>query len=125
MKIYWNGLYGSSEAFWQHEWEAHGSCWKDTVGSNPEEDFFSTAIATAKKADIYSTLANKGITPGNKYDSKDIINAIHGAFGYSTFLCDNGKLKAIRICIDLNGGYIDCENASNSCYNEVEYPAWA
>ena len=34
MAIYWNGVFSFAESFHQHEWQKHGTCWKNNVGYN-------------------------------------------------------------------------------------------
>jgi ribonuclease T2 len=110
MQTYWVSNSESGEAFWEHEWETHGTCmstlatdcYPDYQTGDEVVDFFDRTVSLFKSLDTYTvsnmillflkyldtntssqTLANAGITPDadNSYALSDINDALEKAFG--------------------------------------------
>ena len=116
---YWNGLYASDDTFHAHEWQKHGTC----SGLN-EEEYFSTVLQVALHLDIYGTLAENGIVPGDSaYYCEDIARALTNKYGVKSFTIgeQNGYLTEIEMCLDRNLNPQDCPTSS-ICDNTVKYP---
>ena len=62
MNTYWVGLYSSDEAFRAHEYEKHGTCWVNDVGSsNKQENYMEKIMEIHDKYNIVETLEKNSL----------------------------------------------------------------
>eukprot|EP00331_Platyophrya_macrostoma_P033968 CAMPEP_0176443140 /NCGR_PEP_ID=MMETSP0127-20121128/22240_1 /TAXON_ID=938130 /ORGANISM="Platyophrya macrostoma, Strain WH" /LENGTH=219 /DNA_ID=CAMNT_0017828301 /DNA_START=35 /DNA_END=694 /DNA_ORIENTATION=- len=128
MKTYWSGLYSSADGFHDHEWSKHGSCWENDAAqkTNPIDDFMNKALQLSAKYNVYSILANAGITPGSTYSLDSIKAALNSVFKPSGYClqCKSGNFNEIHVCLDRSYNPITCpaDTAHISCPGNVNYP---
>jgi len=100
MQTYWVSDSESNEAFWDHEWATHGTCYSTlsptcyTGYKTGEEavDFFVKTVSLFKTLPTYTWLANAGITPSSSktYKLSAMNSALESAFGAPVvLLCEN------------------------------------
>ncbi|RKF65250.1 Ribonuclease T2 [Golovinomyces cichoracearum] len=104
MQIYWPSIYGSSDHFWDHEWNKHGTCMNTLAPScyTAEHyrpgmevvDYFQRAVDLFKSLDTYNTLASAGILPCSTktYAKEQIQAALSHITGYAVVLSCHGDL---------------------------------
>jgi len=115
MNTYWVPNSGTSEHFWEHEWNKHGtcintlapSCYGDSYTAGTEVvDFFTRTVALFKTLDSYTALANAGITPSTSktYTQAEIQAALTAVTGSSVVLgCSSGKLNQAWYSYNVKG----------------------
>ena len=118
LTMYWSGLYSSADAFHSHEWVKHGTCANMT-----QHDFFTKVLELSQMYDVYTTLSNNGIVPGNSYNCSDVEAVIVKEYNVHNFTLQRafGSLSAIEICLDLEFNPQDCASKS-LCHGTVLYP---
>ena len=91
-KVIDEGIPGTDESFWEHEWGKHGtcistldpSCYVNYVPQEEVVDFFNRTVSLFQTLPTYQWLADAGITPSatQNYSSSDVLAALaaqHGA----------------------------------------------
>ncbi|KAI9734089.1 MAG: ribonuclease T2-like [Claussenomyces sp. TS43310] len=115
MKSYWLPNSGTSEHFWEHEWNKHGTCINTlspgcygnayTAGMEVV-DFFTRTVELFKTLDSYTALANAGITPSTSvtYTQAQIQQALTAVTGSSVVLgCSRGQLNQAWYSYNVKG----------------------
>jgi len=105
MNTYWGSYTGDNNSFWSHEWSKHAtcvstlapSCHSDWVQDEDVYTFFSTALGLRQQYNLYTALANAGITPGSNPNVSDMHAAIKSAFGVDAEInCESGALSEVK-----------------------------
>ncbi|KAL4428999.1 hypothetical protein ABPG77_006038 [Micractinium sp. CCAP 211/92] len=99
----WPSFHGSDEAFWQHEWDRHGSCAVSVIGERP--DYFAAVMRLHEQFDLDLALAAAGIIPSNKtsYPARAVARAVEDAFRVQPLLnCHRGQLLEVWLCVGLD-----------------------
>jgi len=125
----WSGLYSSADAFHQHEWQTHGTCWTDpSSGGNKINDFFSQVIAVNINLNIYDVLINGGITPSSSttYSTTQINSVMTKALNVNSvnIICSQSSedflsldygdyyFNGFYLCLDLTYKPISCPSSA-------------
>lgn len=117
MNTYWKNdpADGTDEAFWEHEWEKHGtcistlepSCYTNYVPQEEVVDFFNTVVNLFKTLPSYTWLSNAGILPSSSatYTSAAILAALKTPRGVTAVIqCENtNELDEIWYFYDVKG----------------------
>lgn len=115
MNTYWLPNSGTTESFWEHEWNKHGtcintlapSCYGETYTPGMEAvDFFTRTVGLFKTLDTYTALANAGITPSAEvtYTNQQIQNALSQVTGSAVVLgCTKGVLNQAWYTYNVRG----------------------
>jgi ribonuclease T2 len=115
MNTYWLPDTGTSENFWEHEWNKHGtcintlapSCYGDAYTPGMEVvDFFTRTVELFKTLDTYTALANAGITPSTEvtYTNQQIQDALTQVTGSAVVLgCTEGALNQAWYSYNVRG----------------------
>jgi ribonuclease T2 len=133
MQTYWVSDDESNEAFWDHEWETHGTCvstlnpdcYTGYTAGEEAVDFFTTAVSLFKTLPTYTVglpqfpsqltytkhltqwLADAGITPSSSktYQLSAMNSALESAFGAPVILqCDDSDVVyEIYYAFNVNG----------------------
>lgn len=115
MNTYWLPNSGTSESFWEHEWNKHGtcintlapSCYGTSYTAGIEVvDFFARTVGLFQTLDSYKALAAAGITPSSSktYTSAEIQAALTKVTGYEVVLgCSSGKLNQAWYSYNVKG----------------------
>jgi len=119
MEEYWISNDESNEAFWEHEWAAHGTCYS-TLGPSCLPDgsptgaeaveFFRQVVALFKTLPTYSWLESQGITPSDTrtYTLSELTSAVKAASGYTPVLgCSGSRISSISWYFYLQGSLLD------------------
>ncbi|KAL4440325.1 hypothetical protein ABPG75_003326 [Micractinium tetrahymenae] len=99
----WPSFHGTDEAFWQHEWDRHGSCAVPVTGERP--DFFAAVMRLHEQFDLDLALAAASIVPSNEtsYPARAIARAVEDAFRVPPLLnCHHGQLLEVWLCVGLD-----------------------
>jgi len=119
MNTYWVSNNESPEAFWEHEWATHGTCYSTLqpgcFANYKEGDeaviFFARAVSLFQSLPTYDWLASAGITPSRTetYSLSTLIDALSQASGgYTPSLhCSRGSLSQIYWYFNLKGSLVD------------------
>jgi len=115
MNTYWLPNRGSSESFWQHEWNKHGTCVNTLApscygdGYEPGDevvDFMMKAVDVFKGLDTYKALAAANIVPSTTktYTSAEIQTALMAITGSEVVLgCYRGQLNQAWYSFNVKG----------------------
>lgn len=115
MQTYWLPDRGTSENFWEHEWNKHGtcintlspSCYGDSYTAGIEVvDFFARTVGLFRTLDSYAALEKAGIVPSSSatYTSAEIQEALTAVTGYPVVLgCSGGKLNQVWYSYNVRG----------------------
>lgn len=115
MNTYWLPNRGTSENFWEHEWNKHGtcvntlapSCYEDGYAPGDEVvDFMARAVDIFKGLDTYKALAAAGIVPSTTktYSSAEIQEALTAITGNEVVLgCYRGQLNQAWYSFNVKG----------------------
>jgi ribonuclease T2 len=115
MDTYWLPDSGTSESFWEHEWNKHGTCintlsptcYGDSYNTGDEViDFFNRAVSLFKTLDTYKALAAAGIVPSTEktYSSEEIQEALSAVTGSEVVLgCQRGSLNQAWYSFNVQG----------------------
>lgn len=115
MNTYWLPNSGTSETFWEHEWNKHGtcintlapSCYSESYQAGDEVvDFFTRAVDVFKGLDTYKALAAKDILPSSSktYTADEIQTALTDVTGSAVVLgCSSGKLNQAWYSFNVKG----------------------
>lgn len=115
MNTYWLPDAGTTESFWEHEWNKHGtcintlapSCYGDAYTPGVEVvDFFTRTVELFKTLDTYTALANAGITPSAEvtYTNQQIQDALTQVTGSAVVLgCTKGALNQAWYSYNVRG----------------------
>ncbi|KAJ5087649.1 hypothetical protein N7456_011265 [Penicillium angulare] len=119
METYWLSDDESSNEFWAHEWNTHGtcintidpSCYTDYYENEEVGDFFQEVVDLFKSLDTYTALSDAGITPSNDktYTLKEFQSAlgdIHGGYEV-TLLCDDDTVYELEYYFNVYGNAVD------------------
>ncbi|CAD6591898.1 MAG: ribonuclease T2-like [Alectoria sarmentosa] len=102
MDTYWVSDSGTNEAFWDHEWEKHGTCistlepdcYTDYTPQEEVVDFFNKVVTLFKTLPSYTWLSDAGIVPSSTttYTSADILAALQAPRGVTAVIqCENTR----------------------------------
>jgi len=141
MQTYWLSDDESNEAFWDHEWETHGtcistldpSCYTGYTTGEEAVDFFTKVVSLFKTLPTYTWLANAGITPSSSktYKLSAMNSALESAFGAPVvLLCqDTNVVYEIYYGFNVkgslqNGTFVPTTStgSSTNCPSTVKYP---
>ncbi|KAG0203512.1 ribonuclease T2-like [Mortierella sp. GBA30] len=134
MNTYWSSYTGDNNSFWSHEWSKHGtcvstlapSCLANYVQDEDVYNYFSKALELRKQYDLYTALANAGITPGSNPNVADMHAAIQTAFGVDAQInCSSGTLSEIWLYFNVQNhdSYVARAPLSKgSCSGYISYP---
>lgn len=122
--------HGGEASFLGHEWSKHGTCTENVIADdgsgNAEHAYFNAALNLHGQNDIYNTLANASITPGDSYSLSSVTDALSAAFGTAYVQCDKkGNLWQAFTCFDPTAATPqDCPTApgGDECPDTVYYP---
>ncbi|KAF7904069.1 hypothetical protein EAF00_001403 [Botryotinia globosa] len=114
MNTYWVSVDSTNEAFWEHEWNKHGtcvstlepSCYSSYTTGAEVVDYFNVAVDLFKILPTYTWLANAGIVPSTTktYTSAQIQAAITAGFGYPAIIqCKSSSLDEIWYSFEVRG----------------------
>ncbi|PBP18215.1 hypothetical protein BUE80_DR011085 [Diplocarpon rosae] len=114
MRTYWHGSSDQIEAFWEREWEKHGTCISSLSpncynGYTPYQevvDYFQSVVNVYKKIDSYAVLEKAGIVPSvdNTYTSDEIHAALKKGFGHPVIIrCYKGTFNEIWYSYNTRG----------------------
>jgi len=117
----WPSNSGSNSAFWQHEWEKHGTC-----STFPEYAFFLNTINLQAKYNVKAALERASIIPGTKtYTTASINLAVQNYIGALPALhCSSSKLVEVALCITKSLTLANCPTSLGSyfkCPSTVTY----
>jgi ribonuclease T2 len=121
---YWPSLNGGNAAFWQHEFEKHGTCATDVFPT--ELDFFNGTLALRAAYDIVPALAAAGISPSNTqgFTKSAFGAALKAAYGYTAVIvCDaDGWISTAVQCIAKDLSLMACpSNVKSACTPSTVY----
>lgn len=107
----WPSFHGSTQNFWDHEWDKHGTCAAPLLGNRSE--FFKTAMHLHDQFNLNRLFRSQGIWPvGNSqgmFESTEAARAIKQEWGVTPRLaCHKGSLAEVWICLDLDLNLIEC-----------------
>ena len=120
MRKYWPSLKGPNENFWNHEFNKHGYCYTQMIGSEEFQPYFYKSLELMK--DSYGQLVVNALgTHEGDYemDFYDLKTAFENYFGDEVFQFNCAKsgsyqyLSEIRIQLDLDFKPIATEFKSN------------
>ncbi|OWP04350.1 ribonuclease T [Marssonina coronariae] len=108
------GRKGDEEAFWEREWDKHGtcisslapSCYNDYTPQQEVVDYFQSAVNLYKKIDSYKFLAEAGIFPSatKTYTASEISEALKRGFGHDVAIrCSGYTLHEISYTFRVRG----------------------
>ena len=115
MDTYWISNDESNEAFWDHEWETHGtcistfatSCYPNYKPGMEIPDFFNATVNLFKTLPTYQWLSAAGITPSNSktYTSAAILSALSSPRGgvTPTISCSGSSLDEVYYYFNMMG----------------------
>ncbi|KAG9024761.1 ribonuclease T2-like [Tulasnella sp. JGI-2019a] len=119
MNTFWISNSESPEAFWEHEWDTHGTCYTTLNPSCPgvgtattgadATAFFSRVVSLFQQLPTYTWLANAGITPGTStHTLAQITSALQAGFGYTPAMdCTSGAISQVYYYFNLQGSLVD------------------
>jgi len=119
MSDYWISVNKSNEAFWEHEWAAHGTCYSTLessclpTGSPTGAEavaFFQQAVGLFQALPTYSWLESQGIIPSttDTYTLSQFNNALSAASGYTPVLgCSGSTINSIKWYFYVQGSLLD------------------
>jgi len=118
LALYWNGMYSPSVSYHAHEWARHGTC-----GDMDIKSYFSLSLDIAHNLDLYGSLYENGIIPGDEYECEEISKALTQAYKVNKFSISSkdGYITQIMLCVDRQHVPIDCPFTSN-CQGMLKYP---
>jgi ribonuclease T2 len=111
------------KGFWAHEFDKHGSCANSTFIKN-EHDYFASSIKLQKQINLVNMLAQGGITPGSSpIPANNVFQAVQAVTGSSPQLhCIGQKLVELRVCVDKNLQYTNCDQHEANCGSTITLP---
>lgn len=110
------------QGFWSHEYTKHGSCSNSTY-IHDEHDYFSRSIGLQKQVDLVTILKNGGVTPGGTYSATQVFQAVQAVTNSSPQLhCIGQKLVELRVCVDKNLAYTNCDQHEANCPSTISMP---
>ncbi|XP_010527909.1 PREDICTED: ribonuclease 1 [Tarenaya hassleriana] len=122
---------GTGEAFWEHEWEKHGTCSESVLD---QHDYFKTTLGLKQQTNILQALKTAGINPdGGSYSLESIKDAIKEGTGFDPWIeCNtdesgNTQLYQVYLCVDRSGSkLIECpvKPRGRKCGSEIEFPSF-
>jgi ribonuclease T2 len=120
MNEFWISDDESNEAFWEHEWATHGTCYSTLersclpAGSPTGTEavaFFETVVKLFQTLPTFTWLENEGITPTNSktFTLKALTSALSAQSGgfVPALGCDDDTLSEISWYFNLQGSVID------------------
>lgn len=143
MNEFWVSDDGTNEAFWDHEWATHGTCYstlepKCLPSGSPRGleavAFFETVVNLFQTLPTYTFLSDAGITPSatKTYTLSKLTSALaSGSGGFTPSLdCDGSTITQISWYFNLKGSVIDgtfvpinaAETGSCSSSKGLKYP---
>jgi ribonuclease T2 len=140
MSQYWLSDEGTNEAFWEHEWEKHGtcystlepSCYSDYQYGEEAVEFFGRVVALFQNLTTYDWLAGKGITPSltQNYSLAAVQEALEEQHQAPvTLKCINGTLSEVWYYFNVQGSvqsgtFVPAgpDGGPGDCPQEVQYP---
>ncbi|KAN0133303.1 Ribonuclease T2-like protein [Lactarius tabidus] len=121
MNEYWISNSESNEAFWEHEWAAHGTCYSTLEPSclpsgSPKGAeavaFFEQVVALFQALPTYNWLSSQGITPSTTktHTLSQLNSALKAASGFTPALgCSGSTINSISWYFHLQGSLLDGE----------------
>lgn len=106
----------TAESLQRHEWGKHG-----IYGDFSAKEYFVYAVKTARRLDVYNTLAKASIIPGRKYN----LNRFREALGFDGILkISSGPagIYEIQFCLDTQLGLTACAYPSTQNNVLLNYP---
>ncbi|PVH78094.1 ribonuclease T2 [Cadophora sp. DSE1049] len=115
MQTYWLPNRGSTDSFWEHEWNKHGtcintlspSCYTPSYSAGYEVvDFFTRAVSLFRTLDTYSALSSAGIVPSTTttYRREEIEEALKKVTGAEVLVrCRGNRLNEVWYSFNVKG----------------------
>ncbi|KAJ5578124.1 uncharacterized protein N7459_007088 [Penicillium hispanicum] len=135
METYWLSDDESNNAFWEHEWNTHGtcintiepSCYTDYYENEEVGDFFQQVVTLFKSLDTYTALSDVGITPSNDktYTLSEIqaaLGDIHNGYD-ATLLCDDDTLYEVYYYFNVYGSAVNGTYEATSPLEDSDCPS--
>jgi len=114
MKTWWPSYAGKNDtAFWQHEWDKHGTCAINGQSGQLQTDlqYFRMALNIVNQFNA-AKLAAANIVPSKNvtYNLDDILNAITRFFGVTGVVNCNNKqqIQEIQLCLGYSLQLVNC-----------------
>ncbi|KAF8910107.1 ribonuclease [Gymnopilus junonius] len=119
MNQFWISNDESAEAFWEHEWSTHGTCYSTLrptclpSGSTKGLEaviFFENVVKLFQTLPTFTWLENEGITPttSKTFTLSQLTSALKSQSGFTPMLtCDSSTLSQIAWYFNLKGSLID------------------
>ncbi|XP_015108956.1 ribonuclease T2 [Diachasma alloeum] len=111
-----------SQAFWEHEWEKHGTCSTMLQPVNTQEKYFKKTMQLRDKFYVKNLLEKVNILPGQSYPVQNIADQVSRVLGKRcviSYVCHPTKhesyLAEIQICFDKSFKLTDCDG-------NIDYP---
>lgn len=107
----WPSFDGSTQNFWDHEWDKHGTCAEPLLGNRSE--FFKTVLNLHDQFNVNRLFQSQGLWPvGNSqgmFESSEAARVVQQAWGVVPRLaCHKGSLSEVWLCLDLDLNLIKC-----------------
>jgi len=128
----------TSESFWAHEWDKHGTCAPQSKKLVGELEFFTATLSLYDTTPLGKWLSASGINPDDAttLTEANVLAAIQKNLPFKIELdCTHGKgsdgkdvywLDTIQICRDKNTlKLIDCPTPKDTCKKGMIYPTKA
>ena len=121
MRKYWPSLKGPNENFWNHEFNKHGYCYTQKIGTEKYQSYFYKGLEVLKYNGYNNLVVNALGTHSGEYemDFYSLKTALESYLGGSVFQFQcvrsgySQYLSEIRIQLDLNFKPIETEFRSN------------
>lgn len=119
-----------NEAFWNYQWNKHGSC-ANKVGLDTAEKYFAFAMSKFNHLQLNKLIKDNGIVPGNdkQYETRMILELLrqkHGADVNISCYYDHNKGKSYLVelfaCYNAQYRPVDCPTVSNRCLTRITLP---
>ncbi|KAK9944305.1 hypothetical protein M0R45_009878 [Rubus argutus] len=111
LSVSWPNLKGKNMAFWEKQYNKHGSCCDDTF---TQTEYFQTAHNMWSEHHVEKMFEDAGCTPGTKYERHKLKAAVKNKTKNNPALrCrkDSNVLEEVVICYDHNGTeVIECNS---------------
>lgn len=119
----WPDLERNDEkGFWSHEFDKHGSCATSTY-INGEHDYFAASIKLQSQINLVNMLSQGGVRSGGSYPATQVYQAVQTATGTAPQLhCIGTKLVELRVCVDKNLNYTNCDQSEANCGSTISLP---
>jgi ribonuclease T2 len=120
LEQYWPNLYADSplDAFWEHEWDKHGTCAMTLDAVDSELKYFTKGIDLRRQFDLLSILQTSSIVPSddNSYPYEDVVSALSNVLGGTpTISCFRDPATSIQYITEV-------EFCMNTAFSTIQCP---